>query len=338
MIATLARVVEVILGIPPSLSLIGAVIAAAISSPAFADGSFSQQLSCASGLSGHAGGTGFFLEKNAKAPGALERVGYLVEGKHSGKDGFYLFKENEAYFVAYPSTMKEYVDSKYPKAEPARFLWAEVPQKSDHDQGKVEDVAGVVSHVLRRLHLKKSGKTDNFEMTIQGGSIVSDSDEIGFNIGRKEWPDSVALFKEYMVKSRGKSAMGAEASSALLKALESKVDAMPAAYGSEVRLFNQRRMPGPDKNELLAALDRCAAIDDPTLKDKVARAKASIEKMPAFSSPRSYRAGSRFDAEREAYYQKLRGYVDSPGSSEVPAALTYPAETVAPGPRVPLEP
>ena len=223
------------------------LITATLFSQRALSGEYTAQIECAKSLRER------FLDKNSKNPGSLDEVGYMVEGSNKGQKGFFVYRDNEAYFVAYPKNAKEHVNELYPNAEPAIFIWAKIPQGM------------------------KSKNTDNFKMTLQGGRVVSYADEIGFNIGLEKWPETKKLFRDYMVTVEAKSVQGnSDAQDTLLAELANAIRRSPKHFKSDLRLAQGRRLVTPNPDEYYERLKPCSKVANGKLTPAIEEAKGEI--------------------------------------------------------------
>lgn len=253
--------------------LSGALLLA--SGPALA-AEFTAEMFCADEV-----GTGMLLDKNTpKKPGSLTLVARMIPGKNAGRNGFYVYRDDAAYFLQIPPNAKPHVDEEFPNASPATFLWAKIP--------------------------RGTGGVDEFQFTIQDGEISGYSDKIGYKIGRKEWPDSKGVFDKHMVTSTAVDAIGDESRSAILEAIRKDIPKVadryvervaryekklarlnadgrarmnPRVYESELRSL-QREVPAAAP--LIAALEACQSVQGGKLRTEIGEAIARIkEKVPS---------------------------------------------------------
>ncbi len=262
------------------------------SNPALAKNEFLDDIKCARALEQYSDLQVYTLEKNGDRPGTRDDVGLMIQGKNAERPGFYVYRASEAYFVAFPKDAKQRVDRDYPKMEPATYIWAAIPQEA------------------------KPSATDKFHMTIQGGRVVSYSDEKGQADLKRLYSKDEKLFQEIdaiTVPVKAVDAIGPESRDAFGSLLAAAIRTVPVKYDSAFKAWKnftdrsrsekaKARLEGyedpeePSKPGYLSALDSCLKAGDGKFKDDIAAAKEAIrlinpEVIPAAPADKN-KAGS----------------------------------------------
>lgn len=260
-----------------------AILASA--SSAFAEGEFASRLACVNALSRYSRTDGMDVDVNAPGrPGSLDPVGYLVQGKNAGRDGFYMFRGSEAYFVAMPKDAVKYVDPQWPAMPPAFYLKAEIPKRGGA-QG-----------------------TDNVLFTIQDGKISSYTDDIGraamWNLAKPEEKKELSEMKKYTVTVRGADSIGPESRQALDSAILTGIESLPASLARTAKQRIADALARSRTNTVDAAglkketsnlidkimaegttpLNLCASVDNSEVKKAIEKAKGQIQKPDGVNS------------------------------------------------------